>query len=56
MGVEVKEVVVAVGVICVCAINDAGLKAQELAEGDAELRDEYVSLSTKELILLKSID
>lgn len=53
---EVVAIVVAVvGVICVCATNTDGVKIQEVAEDEAELRDEYVSLRTEELIL-KTID
>lgn len=53
---DLEEVVVVVDVDCVNPINAAGVKAQELAEGEAELRDKYVSLSAEELMLLKSTD
>jgi hypothetical protein len=46
-----EEVVVVVDVVRVSAINTDGVKAQEFAEGEAELRDEYVRLSSEELIL-----
>jgi hypothetical protein len=46
-----EEVVVVVDVVRVSAINADGVKAQEFAEGEAELRDEYVRLSSEELIL-----
>lgn len=40
-------------VVCVAAINAAGLKAQELADGDAELSDEYVSFSVLLLMFVR---
>ena len=49
--VVLEEVVVVVDVVRVSAINTDGVKAQEFAEGEAELRDEYVRLSSEELIL-----
>lgn len=46
------EVVVVLEDVWVAAINFSGLKVQELANGAAELKDEYVSLSTWLLILV----
>src|ERR1700716_3845501 len=48
--VVLEEVVVVMDVVRVSAINTDGVKAQEFAEGEAELRDEYVRLSSEELI------
>lgn len=40
-------------VVAVRAMRDMGVNAKELAEGSAELSDEYVSFSTIELILVR---
>ncbi|RFU31164.1 hypothetical protein B7463_g5193, partial [Scytalidium lignicola] len=47
------EVEVIVEEVCVAAISATGSKVQELADGVAELKDEYVSLSTVEVMLLR---
>jgi hypothetical protein len=49
----VVVVVVVVEVVCVAAINVSGLNDQELADGDAELSDEYVSFSVLLLIFAR---
>lgn len=50
---DVAVVVVIEDVVAVAAINDSGLKDQELADGDAELSDEYVSFSVSLLMFLR---
>jgi hypothetical protein len=47
------EVEVVLEDVCVAAINVAGSKVQELADGEAALKDEYVLLSTGVLILTR---
>lgn len=46
------DVVVVEDVVCVAAMRVIGLKVKELAEGEAELKDEKVSLSWVEEMLV----
>jgi hypothetical protein len=41
--------------VSVCASNDDAVKASEVAEGEAELRDEY-TLSRSAALMLRSVD
>lgn len=54
VGFEVDVVVVVEDDVCVAAISFAGSKVHELADGDAELSDEYVSFSVLLLMFLRT--
>lgn len=51
-GGEFREVV---AIVCVCVANSDGVKAQEVAKGEANITDKYVWLSAEGFIL-KSVD
>jgi hypothetical protein len=51
--VMMVEVVEEEDVVAVAAISAAGLKDQELADGDAELSDEYVSFRVLRLMFVR---
>jgi hypothetical protein len=42
--------------VSVAAINNEGMKSRAVAEGEAETREEYVSLSWVMVMLSKSVD